>query len=137
MSPTSRKLLIASAVGIALFILGSVWWRYYDERSGAAIRLAGNALEEKQRIAQAAEKSGTLVGSGASAGISTATGPSSSASQQMVDANGVIRGTTSYGDVLVFTPELKAGKVEWQCKSDQQTYTRAACRLFLSLGSNR
>ena len=136
MSPRSRKLLITSGVGVALFILGSVWWEYYDARSAAAIRLAGNALEAKQRIAQAAEKSGVLVGSGASVNTPTDTGLSSNTDQRTVDTNGVIRGTTSYGDVLVFTPALKAGKVEWQCKGERRTYTQTACRLFVSLGSN-
>ena len=124
-----KKVVLIIAGFVVLLWLGYIAFMVQDERQATALNFAMEAVPALERITQAGVNSGTLTGSGKSVSVSVATGAPSGATTWTITPDGVVRGTASAtGLAVVWTPELKAGKVAWRCTGEPQKQFSLACR---------
>jgi hypothetical protein len=98
-----------------------------DAKAAAQTLVAGADTAQKQ-VAAAAEKSGSLGGSGKDIKLAARTDAKYGEMKWIVDANGAIRGWNEKNAIEVsFTPALQGGKVSWSCRGYPITAMPATC----------
>lgn len=98
-----------------------------DAKAAAQALVSGTDAAQKQ-VAAAAEKSGSLGGSGKDIKIAARTDAKYGEMKWIVDTNGAIRGWNEKNAIEVsFTPALQGGKVSWSCRGYPITAMPAAC----------
>lgn len=139
MNRNLRTTLITVSVIAALLVGASVAFQMRDDARGAAFRFAVHMpAPALQAITEAAERRGTLAGSGAGVEIPGSAVPGVGASQWSISPNGVIHGTApERGLSIVLTPEMREKKIFWTCRVDPEAkFQRGVCS-FTTLPFNR
>lgn len=99
-----------------------------SEAKEAARALVSGADAAKQRVAEAAEKSSSLAGSGKDVKLPVRTDAKHGEFKWIVEPNGAIRGWNEKNAIEVsFTPALQGGKVIWACRGFPITAMPASC----------
>lgn len=129
----SRSVKIGLATAGAVLILlvaGNIWFVALDDRRAAGFKFALFEPEQAlKQITQKAEASKSLVGSGIGVVIPAKASGSLGATRWTVSPDGLVQGTASErGLAVVWTPELKEGKVEWRCTAEpKRDFTPGTC----------
>ena len=125
---------IALLVVAALVLVGFVAVGYVlPGMAGAEAKSAAQALIEgaeaaKTQVGGAAEKSGSLAGSGRGVKINGRSDPKLGQLQWVVSEDGEVRGWNGENAIeITLTPSLKAGKVAWGCSGYPRTVMPASC----------
>jgi hypothetical protein len=130
MSRGAKAILIVVAVIALLAIAGNIAFVRWDERRAAAFGFAVNEPETAiKQITQAAERKGTLVGSGIGVAIPSRTLTNVGSTQWTISPDGAIRGSApERGLVVVLIPEMTDRKVAWNCKLEpEREFMRSTC----------
>lgn len=123
-------LLVIAALALVGFLAVSVVLPQMagSEAKEAAQALVAGADAARQQVAAAAEKSGSLAGSGANAKLAARTDPKHGEFKWIVETNGAIRGWNEQNAIEVsITPALQGGKVAWTCRGYPITAMPASC----------
>lgn len=87
-----------------------------EEREAAAALVAGTDPAKKQ-VAAAAERAGSLAGSGNGVKLGSKNDPGFGELKWIVEMNGVIRGWNDRSAIEIdVRPRLESGKVGWSCR---------------------
>ena len=98
------------------------------EAKEAAQALITGADAPKQQVAAAAEKAGSLAGTGSAVKVPPKSDPKFGELKWIVEANGAIRGWNEKNAIEIsVTPNLKDGKVAWICRGYPNATMPAAC----------
>lgn len=126
-----RTVLLVVAI---LALLGFIGVAYVlPGMSGAEAREAARALiagaePAKTQVAAAAEKTGSLTGSGNGAKIAPRSDPKAGELKWVVEANGAIRGWNEKNAIeIALIPGLQGGKLAWSCRGYPISAMPAAC----------
>lgn len=101
--------------------------------SGAEAREAARALvsgaeSAKAQVAAAAQKGGTLTGSGSGVKIAARNDPKAGELKWVVEPNGAIRGWNEKNAIEIsLTPSLQGGGIAWNCRGYPLAAMPAAC----------
>ena len=88
-----------------------------SERRAAAAALVAGTEPAKKQVAAAAEKAGSLSGSGNGVTLGPKNDPGFGELKWIVDLNGVIRGWGGRSAIEIeVRPRLESGKVSWICR---------------------
>jgi hypothetical protein len=123
-------LLVVAALALVGFLVVAV---VLPQMAGADAKEAAQALiagaEPAQReVAAAAEKSGTLAGSGKNVKLAAKNDPKHGELKWLVAEGGAIRGWNEKNAIEVtFMPALSAGKATWTCRGYPVTAMPASC----------
>lgn len=123
-------LLIIAAVALVGFLAVAV---VLPQMAGSEAREAAQALVSgadaaRQQVATAAEKRGSLAGSGSNAKLAARADPKHGELKWIVETNGAIRGWNEKNAIEIsITPALQAGKVAWTCRGYPITAMPASC----------
>jgi hypothetical protein len=112
-------LLIVAALALAGFLFIAVVMPRMagNEAKEAAQALIAGAAPAQQQVAAAAEKSGSLAGSGKDVKIAARNEAGHGELKWIVSEGGAIRGWNEKNALEVtFTPSLQSGKVSWSCR---------------------
>ena len=112
-------LLIVAALALVGFLIVAVVMPRMagNQAKDAAQALIAGATPAQQQVAAAAEKSGTLAGSGKEVRIVAKNDSGHGELKWLVSEGGAIRGWNEKNALEVtFTPSLQAGKVSWSCR---------------------
>jgi hypothetical protein len=112
-------LLIAAGLALIGFLVVAVvvpQMAGSDAREAAQALIAG-AEPAQQRVADSAQKSGSLAGAGKGVKIPARNDPEHGELKWLVSDAGAIRGWNEKNALEVtFTPSLQGGKVSWTCR---------------------
>lgn len=98
------------------------------EAKDAARALLSGAEAAKEQVAKAAEKSGSLAGSGHEVKVNARNDPKLGKLQWIVSENGEVRGWNGENAIeITLTPSLRAGKVAWSCSGYPRVVMPAGC----------
>ena len=123
-------LLIIAVLALAAFLAIAV---VLPQMAGSEAREAAQSLisgteAAKQQVAAAAEKAGSLAGSGKDMKIAARTDAEHGELKWIVESNGTIRGWNEKNAIeLSLTPALQGGKVSWNCRGYPITAMPAGC----------
>ena len=112
-------LLVVAGLALVGFLMVAV---VLPQRAGAESKEAAQALvagadPAKQQVGAAAEKAGSLSGSGNNVKIAPQNDPKHGEMKWIVAADGQIRGWNEKNALeIAVTPALSAGKTSWNCK---------------------
>ncbi|HLS86803.1 MAG TPA: hypothetical protein VK043_10945 [Burkholderiales bacterium] len=112
-------LLIVAGLALAGFLVVAV---VLPQMAGSEARAAAEALisgaeAARQQVAEAAEKAGSLAGSGKGVKLQPRMDPDHGELKWLVADNGAVRGWNDRNAIEVtFTPVLQGGKVSWTCR---------------------
>lgn len=123
-------LLVIAVVALAGFIAVALVLPQMagSEAKEAAQALVSGADAAKQQVAAAAEKSGSLAGSGKDVKLAARADAKHGELKWIVEPNGAIRGWNERNAIEVsFTPTLQGGKVSWGCRGYPITSMPASC----------
>lgn len=123
--------LASTATILALLVAGHVWFTAMDKRRADGLRFAWSEPEVAlERISERAETSKTLRGSGNGIVIAAKTPGSLGPTQWTISADGRVEGRAPERALLViWTPELREGRVEWRCTAEPKDgFTAGVCR---------
>lgn|GEM_PF-823385 len=112
-------LLIVAALALAGFLAVAVVLPGIADAEAreAASALVSGAESARQAVAAAAQKSGSLAGSGAQVKLAARTDPKFGELKWIVEHNGAIRGWNEKNTIeVVIQPRLEGGKVVWSCR---------------------
>ena len=109
---------LAAGVILALLVAGNIWFHILDDRRSEAFRFAlfepENVLKE---ITASAEASKNLSGSGKGVAVPGRPSGPLGPTRWTVSSDGIVEGRApERGLTVVWTPQLKDGKVEWRCR---------------------
>jgi hypothetical protein len=130
----NRSLKIGLAVVgaiVALLVAGSVVFQIFDDRRAEAFKFALFEPENVLRdISSRAAASRSLTGSGKGLVVPDKASGRLGPTRWTVSPDGVVEGhAPERGLTVVWTPEMKDGKVEWRCKVEPpMSITPTACR---------
>ena len=136
MTRGTKSALITVAVVLLLLVAGYMAFIARDDRRAAAFSFAVKDPEAALRqIAQIAERSGTLDGSGVGVAIPGRESAILGRTQWTISPDGAIRGAASErGLVVALMPEMRDGKVVWNCKLEpEREFMRGACAFLLQV----
>jgi hypothetical protein len=123
-------LLVIAVLALAGFIAVAL---VLPQMAGSEAREAAQALVSgadagKQQVAAAAEKAGSLMGSGKDVKLPPRSDAKYGELKWIVEPNGAIRGWNEKNAIEVsFTPLLQGGKVSWSCRGYPITSMPASC----------
>jgi hypothetical protein len=126
-----RVVLVVGA-GVALVVFLAVAY-VLPGMSGAGAKEAARALlagaeTAKSQVAAAAQKSGSLAGSGEGVKIASRNDPGAGDLKWVVEANGVIRGWNEKNAIeIALVPTLQGGRVSWSCRGFPISAMPSAC----------
>jgi hypothetical protein len=130
MTRGARSAVIGVSVIALLMVAGHIAFVRRDDRQAAAFKFAVNepAAALKQ-ITQVAEGKGTLAGSGVGVVIPAKESANLGPTQWTISPDGMVRGTASErGLEVLLTPEMRDGKVSWNCKLEpEREFLRGTC----------
>ena len=115
---------------LLLLVAGNMWFVALDDRRAAGFKFALLEPEEAlKQITRQAEASKSLVESGNGVVIPGKGSGPLGVTQWIVSPNGLVQGRApERGLVVVWTPELKEGKVEWRCTAEpRRDFTPGTC----------
>lgn len=117
MSRLLKTSLAAVGAILVLLLAGSIWFNMMDDRRSEVFRFAlfepENVLRE---ITARAEASKNLSGSGRGLAVPGRPSGPLGPTRWTVSSDGMVEGrATERGLTVVWTPQLKDGKVEWRC----------------------
>ena len=99
-----------------------------SEAKEAAQALVTGADAAKQPVAAAAEKAGSLAGSGTNVKLAPKSDAKYGELKWIVEANGAIRGWNEKNAIEIsVTPKLDGGKVGWNCRGYPNASMPATC----------
>jgi hypothetical protein len=136
MTRGAKSALITVAVILLLLVAGQMAFTARDDRLAATFRFAVEEPEAAlKQILQVAERSGTLVGSGVGVAIPGRESAILGRTQWTISPDGAIRGAApERGLIVALTPEMRDGKVEWNCKLEpEREFMRATCRSLVQV----
>lgn len=98
------------------------------EANEAAMALVAGAEPAKQQVAAAAEKAGSLTGSGNTVKLAPRSDPKYGDMKWIVEPNGAIRGWNEKNAIEISViPNLQGGKVSWACRGYPNVAMPANC----------
>jgi len=98
-----------------------------NAKAAAQSLIAGTAPAQQQ-IASAAEKAGSLAGSGKGLKLASKSDSKNGEFKWVVEDNGAIRGWNESNAIeIALTPELTGGKVSWACRGYPNAAMPASC----------
>jgi Tfp pilus assembly protein FimT len=98
-----------------------------DAREAAQTLIAG-ADGARQQVAVAAQKAGSLAGSGKDLRLAARTDPKHGELKWIIEANGAIRGWNEKNAIEIsIMPSLQGGAVTWNCRGYPITAMPASC----------
>jgi hypothetical protein len=112
-------LLVIAALALVGFLMVAV---VLPQKAGADSKEAAQVLvaaadPARQQVAAAAEKAGTLPGSGKDVKLAAKSDPKFGEMKWIVEDGGAIRGWNEKNALeIALMPTLSAGKVSWNCK---------------------
>jgi len=111
---------------LALLVAGNIWFRVVDDRRAAGLRFVLIEPEKAlEQITQRAETSKTLSASGMGIVIPAKVAGPLGPTQWTISADGRVEGRApEFAMVVVWTPEVRDGRVEWRCTAEPKSYFR-------------
>jgi len=123
-------LLIIAVLALIAFVIVAVVLpqQRESEAKDAAQALVAGAEAAKKQVAAAAEKSGSLAGSGKGMKMTSQNDPKHGELKWIVAENGAIRAWNEKNALEVtLTPSLNGGKVSWACRGYPVGAMPASC----------
>lgn len=123
-------LLVVAALVLVLFVaIGYILPGMAGaEAKRAAQALLSGAEAAKAQVGKAAERSGSLAGSGREVKVDSRVDPKLGKLQWVVSENGEVRAWNGENAIeITLTPALKAGKVDWGCSGYPRVVMPTAC----------
>lgn len=123
-------LLIIAALALVGFLVVAVVLPQMagSEAKEAAQALISGAEPAQRQVGAAAEKSGSLAGSGKDVKIAPKNDPKHGEMKWIVSEGGAIRGWNEKNAIEVtFTPALQGGKANWSCRGYPVSAMPASC----------
>jgi hypothetical protein len=123
-------LLIIAALALVGFLVVAVVLPQMagSEAKEAAQALIAGAEPAQRQVGAAAEKSGSLAGSGKDVKIASKNDPKHGEMKWLVSEGGAIRGWNEKNAIEVtFTPALQGGKASWSCRGYPVSAMPASC----------
>lgn len=123
-------LLIVAALALVGFLVVAVVLPQMagNEAKEAAQALIAGVEPAQRQVAAAAEKSGSLAGSGKDVKIAPKNDPKHGEMKWLVSEGGAIRGWNEKNAIEVtFTPALQGGKASWSCRGYPVSAMPASC----------
>jgi type II secretory pathway pseudopilin PulG len=123
-------LIVVAILALAGFLAVAV---VLPQMAGSEAREAAQALiagadGTRQQIAAAAQKSGSLAGTGKDLKLPARTDPKHGELKWIIETNGAIRGWNEKNAIEIsITPALQGGTVTWNCRGYPITAMPASC----------
>jgi type II secretory pathway pseudopilin PulG len=123
-------LIVVAILALAGFLAVAV---VLPQMAGSEAREAAQALiagadGARQQIAAAAQKSGSLAGTGKDMKLPARTDPKHGELKWIIETNGAIRGWNEKNAIEIsITPALQGGTVTWNCRGYPITAMPASC----------
>jgi hypothetical protein len=123
-------LLVVAVLALAGFLAVAVVIPQMEgtEAKEAALALISGAEAAKQRVAAAAEKSGSLAGAGNDIKLPAKSDPKFGELKWIVEPYGAVRGWNEKNAIEIsITPALQGGKLAWSCRGYPIVTMPASC----------
>lgn len=123
-------LLVVAGLLLVAFVVVAV---VLPQMAGAEVKAAAQSLISgadgaKQQVAAAAEKNGSIAGSGHGVKLGPKIDPSHGELKWIVEQNGSIRGWNEKNAIeIAITPALQGGKLSWTCRGFPNDAMPASC----------
>jgi hypothetical protein len=123
-------LLVVAGLALVVFVVVAVVMPQMESANAkaAAQSLIAGTAPAQQRIAAAAEKAGSLAGSGKGLKLASKSDSKNGEFKWVVEDNGAIRGWNKSNAIeIALTPVLTGGKVSWACRGYPNAAMPASC----------